>query len=188
MSRAMSSTRSSTIAAALVRIAPRWAIGVSAQPWNACAAASTAASTSSAPDAGNSPIGSEGWFGLRFSYVRPVRLSLHSPPIRFANAGLAGATISSGLDMRLAPQLVESGFELSLLFRRQLLERRSDGGAGKARDQVQEVLDRRVAGESLRQFADRGQEPLALFHGLAGSDAVQLLGQQVAEERDRAGR
>jgi hypothetical protein len=67
MSWAICSARASTASAAAPRIAPRFAAGVRDHSGKAAAAAATAAFTSSSPEAGNSPIGSEGRHGLRFS-------------------------------------------------------------------------------------------------------------------------
>ena len=91
----------STMSAALFRIAPRFAAGVRAHSGKAASAAATAAFTSSSPEAGNSPITSDGRHGPRFSYVRPETLGRHSPPMKLASAGRAGASRTS--DMDLAP-------------------------------------------------------------------------------------
>jgi hypothetical protein len=67
MSCAICSTRRSIASAAPVRIAARWAAGRFDHAGKAAAAASTAASTSSALEAGKSPIVSDGRHGPRFS-------------------------------------------------------------------------------------------------------------------------
>src|SRR5512134_2309834 len=186
MSCAMSSTRASIAAAAFVSTAPRAAIGIPDHPGNASAAAATAASTPSAFDAGNSPIGSEGWAGLRFSYVLPERLGSHSPPTKLANAGRAGACRVS--DMGVPPKVVEARLELLGLPGRELVERRAHRRAAKAGDDMEKVLHRGVARVLLGERTQRRQEGLPLLDGVARADGVELVGDDVGEERDRAGR
>src|SRR5205823_6086624 len=84
MSCAISSTRPSIASAAPARNAPRLAAGSFAQPRRASSAALTAAATSSASELGNSPTGSSGRHGLLRSYVRPLRLGVHSPAMKLA--------------------------------------------------------------------------------------------------------
>ena len=79
MSCAIASARSSISAAAAESTAARFAIGPRDHAGSAASAASTARSTSSRAELGNSPTTSSGRAGLRFSYVSPPALGRHSP-------------------------------------------------------------------------------------------------------------
>ena len=80
MSRAISSARDSSAAAAALRYAPRRAIGSAAQPAKASAAAATAARASASVDAENSPTVSDGRIGFTFVYVSPEEEGTQAPP------------------------------------------------------------------------------------------------------------
>ncbi len=67
MSCAIRSVRASIASAAFVRYAARAGAGRRDQPGNAAAAAATASRASSAPEAWNAPVTSDGRQGLRFS-------------------------------------------------------------------------------------------------------------------------
>ena len=72
-------SRSST-RASWKRISPRFGAGTRRHSSNAAFAASTARSTSSAPDFGKTPIVSPS-AGLALSKVSPEAASIHSPPM-----------------------------------------------------------------------------------------------------------
>jgi hypothetical protein len=63
-------------------------------------AASTAASTSAAPEAGKVPITSSWLAGLTLSKVAPDLASTHRPPIRFLKVVVAMVTVSGSFGRR----------------------------------------------------------------------------------------
>ena len=99
MSRAISSARRSSDAAAAVRYAPRAASGSFDHAANAPAAASTAAAASSSPDDANAPTLVDGRHGFAFSYVSPLRAPTHSPADVVPSAHASPPTVFTSVPM-----------------------------------------------------------------------------------------
>src|SRR5271168_2345367 len=103
ISRDNSSFRFSSNSAARYKISARFGAGTSRHVLYASVAASTAASTSAAPDDTNIPTSSSVFAGLRFSYASPPFGSTHSPLIKFLYIRPA-ATVA----MRLPPKRIRA--------------------------------------------------------------------------------
>src|SRR4029079_635957 len=95
MSRDSSSLCSARMRATLKRISPRFGAGIRDQAGKAALAASTAAFTSAAPEAGKVPMTSSWLAGLTLSKVAPDLASTQRPPIRFLK--LVVAIVTGGL-------------------------------------------------------------------------------------------